>query len=445
MAIDPRIALAGVSPTYDFMGAYNTSRAAAQTAQANQMAMQAAQATAELNRNAMTAAQTLDPTNQDAMRAFAQRYGAAGAPVIEGLAGVDTMFSNRATAARDETKFNTEQRDSTQGFMRNAIASIRNNPSDENIAAVSAQAVAMGIPQAQMDAYAGRFRAVPVEQRTALLDNELATTEDGRALLKTFTREIAMDDVGGSLVPRDTNLLAVGAVMPTAITKTPDPMKFTDFPTPEGITRVYADGRSEILRGPTGAPLIPAPTREERQDAAAAAAAIAAAPQRLESAKNLTRLIDDAAANTNYFTAGLGSVTGVIPGTPAADLAGTMESIKSNLAFDRLQQMRDESRTGGALGQIVLRELDMLASVWASTQQSQSPPQLRENLAVLRERSLALQAAYQAMVDAGAGGGGAAPAGGGGSPPRVTTRAQYDALASGAPYIDPNGVRRTKQ
>lgn len=40
MAIDPRIALAGVSPTYDFMGAYNTSRAAAQTAQANQMAME---------------------------------------------------------------------------------------------------------------------------------------------------------------------------------------------------------------------------------------------------------------------------------------------------------------------------------------------------------------------------------------------------------------------
>ena len=451
MAIDPRIALAGVSPTYDFMGAYNTSRAAAQTAQANQMVMQAKQAEAELNRNAMTAAQTLDPTNQTALRAFAQRYGAAGAPVIEGLAGVDDMFSNRATAARDETKFNTEQRDSTQGFMRNAIASIRNNPSDENIAAVSAQAEAMGIPPAQMAAYAGRFLAVPVEQRTALLDNELATTEDGRALLKTFTREIAMDDVGGSLVPRDTNLLAPGAVMPSAIAKTPDPTDFEDISTPDGIVRVYADGRSELLRGPTGDPLMPAPTREERQDAAAAAAAAAAAPARLESAKNLTRLIDEAAANTNYFTSGFASATTFIPGSPAANLASTLESIKSNLAFDRLQQMRDESRTGGALGQIVLRELDMLASVWASTQQSQSPPQLRENLAVLRARSLALVAAYQAMVDAGAGGGGggaggdAAPAGGGGSPPRVTTRAQYDALASGAPYIDPNGVRRTKQ
>jgi hypothetical protein len=37
------------------------------------------------------------------------------------------------------------------------------------------------------------------------------------------------------------------------------------------------------------------------------------------------------------------------------------------------------------------------------------------------------------------------PAGNGGSPPRITTQAQYNELASGEPYIDPNGVRRTKQ
>ena len=272
MPIDPRIALAGVSPTYDFMGAYNTSRAAAQTAQANQMVMQAKQAEAELNRNAMLEARTLDPTNQEALRAYALRNPAAAEQVLGGLASADNLFSARGTEARAQSKFETEQRDSFQGFMRTAIASVRNNPSDENIDAVSAQAEAMGIPPAQMAAYAGRFRAVPVEQRTALLDNELATTEDGRALLKTFTRDITMDDVGGSLVPRDTNLLAVGAVMPTAITKTPDPMKFTDFPTPDGITRVYADGRSEILRGPTGAPLTAAPTPAQQQADAEAAA-----------------------------------------------------------------------------------------------------------------------------------------------------------------------------
>jgi len=245
MPIDPRIALAGVSPTYDFMGAYNTSRAAAQTARANQMAMQAAEATATAQRNAMLEAQTLDPTNQAAMRAYALRNPAAAEQVFGGLASADNIFSARGTEARAQKGFETEQRDSLQGFMRNALASIRNNPSDENIAAVSAQAVGMGIPQAQMDAYAGRFRAVPVEQRGALLDNELATTEEGRALLKTFTRDITMDDVGGSLVPRDTNLLAVGAVMPTAITKTPDP-------TPKTQLVQLADGTFTVVNLGTG-------------------------------------------------------------------------------------------------------------------------------------------------------------------------------------------------
>lgn len=61
MPIDPRIALAGVSPTYDFMGAYNTSRAAAQTAQANQMAMER-RAAAQTALNAMR--QPMSPAMQ---------------------------------------------------------------------------------------------------------------------------------------------------------------------------------------------------------------------------------------------------------------------------------------------------------------------------------------------------------------------------------------------
>lgn len=432
MALDPRIALQGTQwQAPDIQGAL----AKGQEYRTNQMAQQAAQATAARNAMIRQRAAQVDYSDPASVNMFVREAGPDATPYLEAAGAGDKLFSNRATAARDETKFNTEQRDSTQGFMRNAIASIRNNPSDENIAAVSAQAVAMGIPPEQMDAYAGRFRAVPVEQRTALLDNELATTEDGRALLKTFTREIAMDDAGGSLVPRDTNLLAPGAVMPTAVAKTPDPTDFEDISTPDGIVRVYADGRSELLLGPTGDPLKPAPTREERQDAAAAAAAIAAAPQRLESAKNLTRLIDDAAANTNYFTSGFASATTFIPGSPAANLASTLESIKSNLAFDRLQQMRDESRTGGALGQIVLRELDMLASVWASTQQSQSPPQLRENLAVLRDRSQALEAAYQAMVDAGGGGDTPSPAGGSSSPQRIWDRYGVPHVIRGGQWV----------
>ena len=412
MAIDPRIALAGVSPTYDFMGAYNTSRAAAQTAQANQMAMRAAEATAASNRNAMLEAQTLDPTNQDAMRAYALRHGAAGAPIIEGLAGVDNMFTARNTDARAQGTFATEQRDSLQGFMRTALASIRNNPSDENIAAVSAQAVAMGIPQAQMDAYAARFRAVPVEQRGALLDNELATTEQGRALLKTFTREIAMDDVGGSLVPRDTNLLAPGAVMPSARTKTPDPTDFEDISTPEGITRVYADRRSEILRGPTGAPLTPAPTpaeerRQERLDDRAAAAD-RAAEDALSKANVALDTIDLALDSTNWATAGLAGTPDWVPGSPPKRLAGYLNTIRANVAFNELQQMRRNSPTGGALGNVSDADMRLLQSTLATLDQQASPEDLRRALATIKRVTEAVRDAYAADIrNSAAGGGGA--------------------------------------
>jgi hypothetical protein len=442
MPIDARISMGLRPQTYDAFAAYDTGRQNEQTFRTNQMAQQAAQATAARNAMVRERAATVDYGDRNSVNEFIRMAGPDAAPYLEAAGAGDTLFNARAAEARAGGEYARKARGEDRGFMQSALAAVYNDPSDTSIAAVRAQALAAGIAEADFDAYASRFLAAPVEQRRALLANELATTPEGLKLLERFTPAYDMQNAGGSIVPVQTNPLAPGATPPRPITVTADPTKYTDFPTPEGITRVYADGRSEILRGPTGNPLMPAPTREERQDADAAAAAVAAAPQRLESAQNLTRLIDDAAANTNYWTAGLGSITAVVPGTPAADLAGTMESIKSNLAFDRLQQMRDESRTGGTLGQIVLRELDMLASVWASTQQSQSPPQLRENLAVLRARSEALVAAYQAMIDAGAGGGGDS---GDGSPPRVTTRAQYDELASGAPYIDPNGVRRTKQ
>jgi hypothetical protein len=75
MAIDPRIALAGVSPTYDFMGAFNTSRAAAQTFQTNQMAAQR-RADAQAALNAMR--QPVSPTVQPAPT---MQLGSSGPPI----------------------------------------------------------------------------------------------------------------------------------------------------------------------------------------------------------------------------------------------------------------------------------------------------------------------------------------------------------------------------
>lgn len=63
---------------------------------------------------------------------------------------------------------------------------------------------------------------------------------------------------------------------------------------------------------------------------------------------------------------GLESYLSVLPETTARALDTELEPIRSNLAFDRLQQMRDASETGGALGSITERELAMLQATVAS-------------------------------------------------------------------------------
>ena len=76
----------------------------------------------------------------------------------------------------------------------------------------------------------------------------------------------------------------------------------------------------------------------------------------------------------------VGSATKGIPGTPAHNFGETLSTIEANIGFDKLQAMRDASKTGGALGSIAVEELRMLQAVFGSVKQSQSEEQLRYNL-----------------------------------------------------------------
>lgn len=77
---------------------------------------------------------------------------------------------------------------------------------------------------------------------------------------------------------------------------------------------------------------------------------------------------------------GFGSLLDSVPGTPAHDLSGLLLGIKSNTSFDRLQQMREASPTGGALGQVSDRENKKLEAAYGSLEQSQSKAQFTYNL-----------------------------------------------------------------
>jgi hypothetical protein len=71
-------------------------------------------------------------------------------------------------------------------------------------------------------------------------------------------------------------------------------------------------------------------------------------------------------------------------GSPAINLQATMTSIQANIGFDRLQQMREESPTGGALGQVAVQELVALQSTLGSLDLRQDPKFIKKTLEHVR-------------------------------------------------------------
>jgi hypothetical protein len=115
--------------------------------------------------------------------------------------------------------------------------------------------------------------------------------------------------------------------------------------------------------------------RQERSEKQEQAANLA-----IGAADRVINEVKQARDKVSGFTAGAGALLSFVPLTEAKDLSKRLTTIKANLGFDRLQQMRDASPTGGALGQVAVQELIALQSTIASLDQDQSPAQLKEAL-----------------------------------------------------------------
>lgn len=104
-----------------------------------------------------------------------------------------------------------------------------------------------------------------------------------------------------------------------------------------------------------------------------------------DSLAQMRRVVDAAKQakelSNSFFATGFGSsVAQSVGGTKATDVAALLNTIGSNTAFDRLQRMREESKTGGALGAVSEIELRLLRDSIASLDQSQSDEQFRANM-----------------------------------------------------------------
>jgi len=117
--------------------------------------------------------------------------------------------------------------------------------------------------------------------------------------------------------------------------------------------------------------------------------------------KIVTGSIDKALGTINKFSTGYGSYLSFLPNADARKLKNYLDTIKANVGFDKLQQMRDNSPTGGALGQVSEMENKLLQAVNGALDPAQAD-QLEANLKqikalypqVLSERTEAFNADY---------------------------------------------------
>lgn len=111
--------------------------------------------------------------------------------------------------------------------------------------------------------------------------------------------------------------------------------------------------------------------------------------------------IDSAMSLIGETTTGLGASFASIPRTDAKNLSGYLTTIKANIGFQELNDMRQNSRTGGALGNVSDKETELLQAVGGSLDQKQSPSQLRKNLLVIKASTQRMRDAAEQDARAG--------------------------------------------
>jgi len=195
---------------------------------------------------------------------------------------------------------------------------------------------------------------------------------------------------------------------------------------------------------PIALPVGPALAEQQAAEAAAAAREQTRTNQGDIVLDNINRALD---LSEQAFTTGFtGNIAAAIPGTPAYDLNQLVLTIGTNISLDRLQQMRDQSPTGGAVGQVTEGEWDRFAASLGSLSQSQSKEQFQYNLLMVERQYLDIvHGEGNWMMDANNSVFVLTPDQPQGQIPTIGTADQWGQLPQGWQYYDPDGQLRTKQ
>lgn len=97
--------------------------------------------------------------------------------------------------------------------------------------------------------------------------------------------------------------------------------------------------------------------------------------------------------------AGWGGLLKFVPASDAKQLSTFLETMKANIGFDRLQVMRQNSPSGGALGNVSNFEVGTLQATQGNLDQTQKPEDLLENIIRINAMYAVVTGRKEGLVD----------------------------------------------
>ena len=170
-------------------------------------------------------------------------------------------------------------------------------------------------------------------------------------------------------------------------------ISFETEPDKEGRKFVrYTDGSEEFVNVEGSKAFIEAKDRESADSARIRTTETLARPQ-IDALTNAINIIDRQGTESNPFArlvpaTGAGAFINFLPYTDALELSTQLETIKSNIGFDRLATMRERSKTGGALGNISNQEVAFLQATQGNLNQARTGENLRKTLISIEKNAI---------------------------------------------------------
>ena len=113
----------------------------------------------------------------------------------------------------------------------------------------------------------------------------------------------------------------------------------------------------------------------------------------LERASRTVSSVDDLLDEVTGMTTGIGAALSVLPMTASRDFKAKLVPLKASIAQNELTQMREASKTGGALGNVSDREINLLENSLGALDRYQSPTQFKQELQKIKDSIVRWQTA----------------------------------------------------